>query len=108
VLVAPPLPNLAPAAAFTFETLGKLASFDASGSSDVDGTIASYAWDFGDGTSGTGATPTHSYTASGTYSVTLTVTDDDGAFAVRTHDVEVTVVVIPPTAAFTSSDRKSV
>jgi PKD repeat protein len=103
VLGAPPLPNLTPSAAFTFETLGKLASFDASGSSDVDGTIASYAWDFGDGASGTGVTPTHSYTASGTYPVTLTVTDDDGAFAVRTHDVEVTVVVIPPTAAFTSA-----
>ena len=101
VLGAPPLPNLSPSAAFTFETVGKLARFDASGSSDVDGTIASYAWDFGDGTSGTGATPEHSYTSSGTYPVTLTVTDDDGAIAVRTHDVEVTVVVLPPTAAFT-------
>ena len=56
--------------------LGEPVFFDGSGSYDPDGTIASYAWDFGDGSSGTGPTPTHTYDA-GTFTVSLTVTDDD-------------------------------
>ncbi len=54
--------------------------FDASASSDPDGTIASYHWDFGDGSSQTtpSATTTHTYATSGTYTVTLTVTDNAG------------------------------
>jgi PKD repeat protein len=53
-------------------------SFDGTLSSDPDGSVASYAWDFGDGTTGTGATPTHGYAAAGTYTYMLTVTDDRG------------------------------
>ena len=52
--------------------------FDGSASYDTDGTIVSYDWNFDDGNTGTGATTTHTYTATGTYSVVLTVTDDDG------------------------------
>ena len=52
-------------------------AFDGSGSSDNDG-IASYTWDFGDGTTATGKTPTHTYSNSGTYTATLTVTDEAG------------------------------
>ena len=60
-------------------TVGVPVAFDGSGSSDPDGSIASYAWDFGDGNTGSGATPSHSYATEGTYNVTLEVTDDTGA-----------------------------
>ena len=53
-------------------------AFTAAGSSDLDGSIVAYAWDFGDGTSATGAAVTHTYPAGGAYTATLTVTDNDG------------------------------
>jgi hypothetical protein len=54
-------------------------SFDGTGSYDSDGgEIVSYTWDFGDGLTGDGATPLHTFTAAGTYNVTLTVVDDEG------------------------------
>ena len=65
-------------------------SFTGSGSSDSDGSIASYAWDFGDGNSATGATAFNTYTAAGTYVATLTVTDNEGATATDTVTINVT------------------
>jgi MYXO-CTERM domain-containing protein len=59
-------------------------AFDGSASSDPDGTIVSYDWTFGDGGTASGAKPTHSYSAVGTYTVTLTVTDDTGRKAAAT------------------------
>jgi PKD repeat protein len=53
-------------------------SFNGSGSTGPSGLTLSYAWDFGDGSSATGATPTHAYLSSGTYSVKLTVVDPLG------------------------------
>jgi len=53
-------------------------AFDGGRSSDSDGSVVSYAWDFGDGTQGAGINPTHSYASAGSYSVTLRVTDNAG------------------------------
>ncbi len=59
--------------------VNKAVPFDGTGSYDSDGTIVNYTWDFGDGTKGYGETTTHVYSNPGTYQVTLTVKDDDGA-----------------------------
>jgi PKD repeat protein len=58
--------------------VGSMIGFDGTASSDADGTIASYSWDFGDGGVASGPSPTHSYSVDGSFTVTLTVTDNDG------------------------------
>jgi large repetitive protein len=83
--------NQAPVAALTASCDNLDCAFDAAGSTDADGTIASYDWDFGDTNLGTGANPTHTYAADGTYTVTLTVTDDDGATTTATTTATVTL-----------------
>ena len=90
-------PNVAPVAAFTVGCPQATCAFDASGSTDTPpGTIASYAWNFGDGTTGTGVSPSHTYTTSGAKTVTLTVTDNEGLpSAPVTHTANPTVP--PPT-----------
>ncbi|MDB4575704.1 PKD domain-containing protein [bacterium] len=55
--------------------VGTAISFDGSGSSDLDGDPLTYSWTFGDGSVGSGFTPTHVYAAGGTYTVSLTVYD---------------------------------
>jgi RHS repeat-associated protein len=60
-------------------TNGAAISFNGANSSDPDGTITGYAWEFGDGATGTGATPQHVYTSAGTFTVKLTVTDNQSA-----------------------------
>lgn len=87
-LTPQPTGNAAPTAAFTAHCTELTCSFDASGSTDDDGTVTSYAWGFGDETTGTGVTTSHTY-AAGTYTVSLTVTDDLGA----TDIAETTVTV---------------
>ncbi len=78
-------------------------SFDAGQSFDAEGAISRYSWVLGDGQSATGEQLTHTYTSVGTFLITLTVTDSDGA----TDFAQTTVVVrdpadsnAPPTAAF--------
>jgi subtilisin family serine protease len=80
--------NQAPVASFTQSCTALNCSFTDT-STDADGTIASRSWAFGDGGTATGATPTHAYTAGGTYTVTLTVTDNAGAQATTSHTVTV-------------------
>ncbi len=58
---------------------GMSITFDGSRSNDPDGSIASYAWSFGDGSAGSGVSPAHTYASAGVYPVTLTVTDNQGA-----------------------------
>ena len=52
--------------------------FDGTGSSDPDGVIVAYDWDFGDGNIGSGPNPSHTYAADGIYTVSLAVADDAG------------------------------
>jgi len=88
-----PAPNQPPTARFNFSPAspdpGDIVHFDASGSSDPDGTITSYAWDFGDGTTGNGIAVNHAFPSAGTYSVTLTVRDNAGATDSETKTVQV-------------------
>jgi PKD repeat protein len=94
--------NDPPVAVFTATpTTGEVpltVNFDASASTDPGNNITAYTWDFGDGTTGTGVTASHEYTAGGTVTVTLTVTNGMGATGQATTDI---VINAPPVAAFT-------
>jgi len=109
----------APEASFTYTPttpqMNTPVTFNAGASTDPDGNIVSYAWNFGDQTTGLGVTTTHTsssvgtYTVTssvGTYTVTLTVTDNDG----QTDSITHTITIVepqpqPPNAAFTSQHR---
>lgn len=84
-----PPANQAPVAAFTHSCSGLQCSFDATGSYDSDGTIASYDWDLGDGTAASGPTIQKTFDSEGIYTVTLTVVDDYGASDSEIHEIEV-------------------
>ena len=71
---------------------GDSATFNASGSLDPNGTVVSYAWDFGDGAIGSGVSATHTYAQDGTFTVRLTVTDNDGLTDTATFAITVTNV----------------
>jgi PKD repeat protein len=82
--------NSPPVASFTASCTDLTCSFDASGSSDADGSVVRYDWNFGDGTTGTGQTSTRTYAAAGSYTVRLTVTDDRGATGTASTVVNLT------------------
>lgn len=65
-------------------------NFSSAGSTDPDGTLAAYAWDFGDGGSSTAVNPSHSYNTAGSYTATLTVTDNEGATATASLTITAT------------------
>jgi len=87
--------NDLPVASFSYTTNALTATFDGSASHDTDGTIESYEWDFGDENAGSGVALSHPYALAGTYTVTLTVTDDDGATDETSQGVTVTEPVEP-------------
>ena len=84
-----------PTAAFSVTTPspvhGSRVQFEGSASGDTDGSIVSYTWLFGDGATLTtaSATPSHTYSAAGTYTVTLTVHDSAGLHATVSHSISV-------------------
>ena len=79
-------------------TVNEPVAFDGSGSTDPDGSIVAYDWDFGDDSTGTGPTPLHTYTTDGTYNVTLTVTDNMGASDSTTRTATIGLGNQPPIA----------
>ena len=76
-------------ASITSGNVGEVLSFDGIGSTDSDGTIASYDWDFSDGQTASGASVAHAWTSAGTFTVQLTLTDDGGAVASDTVTVTI-------------------
>ncbi|MCU1361507.1 MAG: domain containing protein, partial [Ilumatobacteraceae bacterium] len=103
VTPTPGVSNVAPTATFAQTCTGLVCTFSSAGSADTDGTIAGYAWAFGDGTSSSVANPTKTYSSAGTRTVTLTVTDNLGGLGTASHAVTTTSTNTPPTAGFTSS-----
>lgn len=97
--------NDPPTASFTFSCMELSCVFDGRGSSDGDGNITGYSWTFGDGATAAGATTSHTYETAGTRTVTLTVTDDDGATDTESRSVTVAEgqVTIPPVLEYSVS-----
>jgi PKD repeat protein/CubicO group peptidase (beta-lactamase class C family) len=100
----PPTTNAPPAADFSSSCTGLACGFT-DGSTDADGSVTAWAWDFGDGSTAEVQSPSHTYAAEGSYTVSLTVTDDEGATGAVSGQV---IVSLPgsnedPVAGFTSS-----
>jgi len=101
IVNAPPTAVIAgPAVAAT----GEAVVFDAEGSSDPDGALTGFAWDFGDGTSGTGVRAPHVFAEPGSYTLTLTVTDNAGT-GNSTHAASWPVTVNPAPMAGLATPR---
>ena len=80
---------------------GTTLSMSSAGSTDPDGTLSGYLWNFGDGSGSTSANPTHSYAAAGTYTVSLTVTDNQGA----TSSVSTTATITSAGSGFSATSH---
>lgn len=94
------LPNLAPTASVSVEAtevlVGDTVTFTGTGSTDPNGDVLTYNWTFGDGASATGDAVTHSYTATGTYTAALTVSDGEFSDTDEVTISVVDVIVEPP------------
>ncbi len=86
--------------------VGDVFTFDGSGSSDTDGSVVSWNWDFGDGYTATGVNVAHSYQAKMAFTVTLNVTDDLGAWNEAT--VQILIVNTAPTIIAVSPGSSTV
>jgi PKD repeat protein len=102
-VTALPPDNTPPTADFTYTCTGTDCSFFSTSTDEAPGSVAGYAWDFGDGGTSDIAAPTHTYavTVPTDFTVRLTVTDDQGATDDTTRTVTVTPPNSPPTAGFT-------
>lgn len=111
-IVANTTGNLIPTASFTIESgvlyAGTNISFDASGSTDTDGSIVRYSWEFGDGSSGTGSSIDHLYASPGDYTVTLEVEDNQGAIDSRSESISIIDSPFPTPTAVISLSSNSV
>lgn len=103
----PPPSNTAPVASFAFSCDGLACSFTDQ-STDSDGTVAAWSWNFGDTGASTEQNPSHTYAAGGTYVVTLTVTDDDAATSTTTASVTVSAASAGLTLSATGFKVKGV
>ena len=106
--------NTAPTAKFTVSAVSGVApltvNFSAILSTDSDGIIVKYEWDFGDGGSGSGKSASHTYAAAGTFTAVLQITDDNGAQATAQKTITVSAATggdttggTGPTASFTAT-----
>jgi PKD repeat protein len=95
------VPNQPPVVQWTSSATGLNVTFDSAGTNDPDGSIASYAWTFGDGATSNVANPTHSYAAEGSYNVSLTVTDNVGAPSNVSRSIS---VFNPPPTGYLAQD----
>ena len=100
-------PNAPPVALFSYSPpnpgLGEWIQFNGSASVDPDGTVDSYSWSFGDGATGYGASAWHRYMVPGTYSITLIVTDNDGASDSISQTIQIGSANQDPSATFAFS-----
>ena len=107
ITVNPNQPPIANAGEDQISFVGATVSFNGSSSTDLDGSINTYNWNFGDGGTGTGTLPTHIYSSAGTYTAMLTVTDNGGASVSDTVIVQVNATdVVAVTKAQFDSKKK--
>jgi uncharacterized delta-60 repeat protein len=96
--------NTPPTASFTYNCNGQTCTFDGTGSSDGDGTVVSYYWNFGDGQSATGSTAQHTFNLIGNYTVSLTVSDNAGEGSIADSE-NITIVNTPVGNNVTVNER---
>jgi PKD repeat protein len=90
VTVSAPAGNVAPTASFTVACNQNVCGFDGRGSTDENAPTLTYAWNFGNGRTGSGSVPSFTYTSAGTFTVTLTVRDEYGLTGTTTRTVTIT------------------